>query len=167
MRAMPLVLPSSSPLSASTAKRRSLLTLKDGGGVVVEARVDKAAKPSVAVFETAEGEYHLERADSNLLVLYGPGNAEVARKVKGAVELPGGESLPWKTSDFVISRYRLGEDMWVAKPRFPGPGRGFKAEVSIGFLAREDRGILAGLATVLTMSAIETKAAMDSIGNPG
>jgi hypothetical protein len=165
---MALVLPSASPLRGSTSKRRSLLTVTGPGGeVVVEARLRKRAEPSAAVFETAEGEYRLERPERFHLAVFDPSGAEVTRKQKEAVTLAGDEVLEWDESTFVRSRFRLGGDLWVAKPRWPPPLRGFTAELSTGFLAREDRGMLAGLAAVLTQWAIETEATMNQIGNPG
>ena len=45
--------------------------------------------------------------------------------------------------------------------------RGFRAEVSPAFLAREDRALLAALAGILTQWGIETEAAMEQIGSGG
>ena len=160
--------PTASPLIGSTHKRRRLLTVTDGNGaVVVEAKLHKEAKPAEAIFTVAGGEYRIERLETREHAVIAPDGSPAARYRKKEIGLAGGDVLRWESSSFLRSRYRLGDDLWVAKPRWPPPLRGFRAEVSPAFLAREDRDLLAGIAAVLTQWGIETEATMDQIGSGG
>ena len=163
-----LALPASSPLTGSTRKKRRLLTLTDGSGATVaEARLGKEATPAAAIFAIAGGEHRIERTDRAEYTVTGPSGEHVAVYRKKALTLADGEVLEWHSSGFAGTRFRLGENLWVAKPRWPPPLRGFRAEVSPAFLAREDRALIAALAGILTQWGIETEAAMEQIGSGG
>src|SRR3954451_2730136 len=163
-----LAVPTSSPLTGATRKRRRLLTLTDGSGATVaEAKLGKEAKPASAVFTLARGEHSVERTDRFEHTVTGPDGEHLALYRRHELTLADGEVLEWHSSGFCGTSFRLGEDLWVAKPRWPPPLRGFRAEVSPAFLARDDRALLAALAGILTQWGIESEAAMEQIGSGG
>jgi len=158
------------PITASRLQGRvrgKALTVTDpNGDVVVQAALGKAAKADYAVFETAQGKWRVERGGRSTLVALDPVGNAVATARKGEVVLPDGETLPWELSSRVRPRYRLGGDLWVAKPTRL-PLREFNAELSQAMLAREDRALLAGLASILAQHMLRGRLVWAIVGGPG
>jgi len=123
---------------------------------VVAATLGKTAQED-ASFETADGEYRvvataLWQGGSDAAVVDRAGE-RVAIARHGEVSLPSEETLVWKRTWSLGRRYRLGEDLWVARSR--GIRAGFSAALSPAILARPDTNLLVGIASILTYYAID------------
>jgi hypothetical protein len=163
---MGLVPIAASPLRAKAARRGKVLTVTDpSGAAVVEATENKAADRLEVTIETAAGSWRIEeavplhrlgrilatvRTPSEVAILDPAGNP-VAVARNGEVVLAGGEALSWRQSR-APTRYRLGDDLWVAKDSWRS-GTVFSAELSEQMLARPDRSLLVGVASILTQHA--------------
>ncbi|MGZ5342707.1 MAG: hypothetical protein ACXWEK_06715, partial [Solirubrobacterales bacterium] len=162
----------SSQLQGRTRAWGQELSVMDGAGhIVIEARLGNAAKPHYAVFRTAQGEWRVERTDTFVLpgprrsglrdrterldVLDSSGNV-VAVMRRGQLTLADGENLRWVYPATYSTSCGLGGDLWVAKAHWPRR-RGFRAELSGGMLAREDRGLLTGIAAMLTHTSLRSR----------
>src|SRR5262249_34834058 len=78
----------------------------------------------------------------------------VAAASDGQVVLPSGETFSWKRSGILTrTRLRLGNDLWVAKGSWR-TGRTFSADLSQAMLARDDKALLVGIASILTQHAV-------------
>jgi hypothetical protein len=141
-----------SRLQGRTTGRGQALTVIDSDGTaVVEGALGKAAAPAEAMFRTAEGRWRVEASASGVAIL-DLKRRTVATARKGEVVLASGERLLWKRSTLPRVRYRFGDDLWVAKGSWLP--RRFTAELSPALLAREDRSLLVGIASVLTQHAV-------------
>jgi hypothetical protein len=139
-----------SPLRGRIRKRGRMLTVTDPtDAVVVQAALGKAASPAYAKFETAGQSWRIDHGSSSAAVLDCNGDL-VAKVLQGAIVLADNERLEWELSGLPLS-CRIG-DLWVARLGVMRERR-FKAQLSPAMLAREDLGLLAGLASVLTFSA--------------
>jgi hypothetical protein len=152
-----------SHLKGVSRQRGNLLTVTDStGSAVIQVTLGKAADSAGAIFETAEGRWRIEPSGHWVAIL-DSARKTVAAARDGEVVLLSGERLPWKQSSFP-TRYRLGEDrLWVARGRWLS--QGFTAKVSSATLARDDKGLLVGIASVLTQNAVKRR--QRSLGKPG
>jgi len=139
-----------------TEKGRRLILTNPNGAVIVEGALGKAAAPAEATFKAADGTWSVEADGSKTVVVLDWRRKAVATARKGEVDLPSGEKLLWKQASFP-TRYRLGDDLWVAKPSRL-PVRRFSAELSQAMLNREDRGLLVGIASILTLHVVQLRA---------
>jgi hypothetical protein len=131
-------------------KGKTLTVTDSRGAVIVQGAVDKAE----ASFKTAEGRWRIEAADRGVAVVDWAGKV-VATARKGEVVLPSGERFLWKRSSLPRVRYRLGDDLWVARGSWRA--RRFSAELSPAMVGREDKSLLVGIASILTQDAIERR----------
>ena len=167
-----------SPLQGEASNRGRALTVTDpNGDVVVEAMEKKwegrwEEELGGLVFETADGRWRMEQpgrpvrqsgrvlttvpSRSGVAILDAAGNTVAAAR-DGQVVLPSGESLSWQKSGFLIkTRFRLGNDLWVAKGSWRS-GRRFSADLSQAMLARDDKALLTGIASILTQHAVRRR----------
>ena len=163
-----------SELQGRTRAWGTELSVIDGGGhVVIESSLGTAAKPFFAVFRTAHGEWRVERKDpfvppgperrglrdrAERLDVFDPGGNVVATHHAGDLALSDGETFEWVPPDAFSTSCGLGGDLWVAKAKWPRR-RGFRAELSGAMLAREDCGLLAGVAAMLTHTSLRRRRA--------
>jgi hypothetical protein len=148
------------------------LNMVDSAGLrVIEVRLGAKAKPPYAVFRTASGEWRVERTDpfrppgpkrsglrgtaERLDVIDSSGDI-VATKSSGRLTLAGGEELTWIQPRSSTSLCGLGDGLWVARAHWPRSG-GFRADVSDAMLARDDRGLLTGIAAMLTQTSLRSR----------
>jgi hypothetical protein len=143
-----------SPLVGRTSdKGRTLTVVSPSGETVVEAALGEAASPAYAVFETAAGRFRIPHSGGSHLTgkewtsVFDESRNPVAVIRTGEIILPGdesssGSSRPWGAASSA-------NDLWRAKKR----RRGFKADLSQAMLAREDKDVVPGIASVLTVSA--------------
>ena len=143
------------------------LTVTDTNGQnVVEASLARVGKPEVAVFRTAVGEWRIELrkrkwtgkepeprwrgwfASRDQVVVDASGSVVAAMR-NDRLTLADGETLAWVGPRVWNSLCGLGGDLWVAKGLRPRR-RGFRAELSRAMLAREDRELLSGIASIMT-----------------
>jgi hypothetical protein len=147
-----------SQLKGRSSQRGKLLTVTDpNGDAVVQAVLAKAVKPAYAVFKAADGEWRVEQTGRHELVVLDPSARASARVRTGEVVLANRETLTWHKPSHVRPRYRLGGDLWVAKPSRL-PVRRFNAKLSQAMLARDDRGLLVGIASILTLHVVQLRA---------
>ena len=156
-----------SKLEGRTSRWGKDLSVVDAAGSdVIEVRLGTAAKPPYAVVRTAQGEWRVDRFDpfrppgpkrtgldggrERLDVLDSDGNI-VARKSGYTLTLADGEELTWDST-----ACGLGNGLWTARAHWPRR-RGFRAEVSREMLAREDHGLLAGVAALLTQTTLRSQ----------
>jgi len=143
-----------SRLQGLAGNRGKTLTVTDpNGNVVVEAMERQADDRVEMVLDTAGGRWRVEQAvssGSEITVLDSAGNA-VAISSRGKVVLADGEVLSWERRN-LPARYRLG-DLWVAKGSWRSKRR-FSAELSEAMLARDDKSMLVGIASLLTQHAV-------------
>jgi hypothetical protein len=146
-----------SRLKGSASQRGTLLTVTDlKGDAVVRATLGEAVKPAYAVLITAEGEWRVEQMGRRELLILDPSAQASARVGTGEVVLADGETLTWHKPSHLRPRYRLGGDLWVAKPSRV-PVRRFSAKLSQAMLGHEDRGLLVGIASILTMHLVQVR----------
>ena len=105
------------------------MSVIDGGGhVVIESRLGAAAKPFLAVFQTALGEWRVERKDpfvppgpkrqglrdraEGRLEVFDPSGSLVATLHAGELALTHGETLVWVPPDAYSTSCRAGECDW-------------------------------------------------------
>ena len=145
----------SSQLRGRAPRRSKVLSLTDpAGGTVAEIAFGKGVKPALAIFETAGCKWRLLPGSRSEAYVLDPDGVPVARARDGEVLMPDGETLAWVRTAFV-NRYHLGPDLWVAHSQLLR--RGFSAKLSPAMLARDDRGMLTGLAATLTHFAVSDK----------
>jgi hypothetical protein len=140
---------------ARVRKRGRLLeVVQDDGVRVAEVRFGKDVQPARAVIEAADGTWRLERIDkTQTAVLDTAGTAVAAIDYSSRpqhIVLAGGERIPFATSGlFALRRYRLGEDLFVARGSLL-PTTEFTAAISPALATRSDRSLLIGLASAFT-----------------
>ena len=150
------------------------------GNLVIGCRLGTAVKPPYADFWTAQGEWTVERTDpfvppgpkrtglrdrfERLDVIDSAGNV-AAMMHAATLTLADGEELFWIYPGQFDTACALGGDLWVARANWPRR-RGFRAEVSGTMLAREDRGLLIGIAAMLTQTSLR-KRRLSSFGDFG
>jgi len=148
-----------SPLTTSRLRGRAghrgkTLTVTDpNGNVIVEAMERQIDDRVEMVIDTAGGRWRVEQSissGSEIAALDSAGNA-VATSSRSKVVLADGEVLSWEQRS-LPTRYRLG-DLWVAKGSWRSKRR-FSAELSEAMLARDDRSMLVGVASLLTQHAV-------------
>ena len=162
-----------SELHGQARNRGKELSVKDAAGqIVVEARLGSAAGPDHAAFRTAHGEWRIvDRKRVKEWTGKGPrpmwrdvisptdrvvidvSNQDVATMNKADLTLADGETLTWAGPRLWSSLCGLGGDLWVARGLRPRR-RGFRAELSGAMLAREDRALLTGIASILTQVSL-------------
>jgi hypothetical protein len=141
-----------SRLTCQQEQRGKALTVLDpDGNALVRGLLGMAAKPAYAVFEAAEGRWHIEQADRRRFAVVDSGGNVVATARSGEVALANGETLPWEWSRHG-DRYLLG-DLCVSEARGRS-NRGFTVELSEEMLSRQDRGLITGIASVLTQDRL-------------
>jgi hypothetical protein len=142
----------SSQLRGRAPRRSKVLSLTDpAGGTVAEIAFGRGVKPALAIFETDDGRWRFLSGSRSEVAVLDPDGRTVARARDGEVLMPDGETLAWVRTAFV-NRYHLGPDLWVAHSQLLR--RGFIAKLSPEMLARDDRGMLTGLAATLTHFAV-------------
>jgi hypothetical protein len=143
-----------SPLSCQEEERGKRLFLLDpNGNLVVHGTLGKLAKPAYAVFESAEGRWHMERAGHRkLAILDSTGNA-VATVRNGKVILADGETFAWEwVGGWGRDSFRLGE-LCESEPG----KRSFGLQLSEAMLGREDRNLLTGIASILIQDVMRRR----------
>jgi hypothetical protein len=147
-----------SPLHGHAYNRGKSLTLADpNGNPVLTVAVSEAVDRVLVVFETAAGQWRFQQLPQDHgseITIFDADDRAVATARNGEVALATGENLSWEQTSRMHTRYRLGDDLWVAK-RSRGSGRTFRAELSQAMLARDDVSLLAGIASILTQHAVK------------
>jgi hypothetical protein len=147
----------------------------EAGNLVIECMLGTAVKPPYATFRTAQGKWTVERTDPFVppgpkrsgfrhrlerLDVFDSGGEVVATMHGATLKLAHGEELIWVYPQYT-TLCGLRDGLWVARAKWPRR-QGFRAEVSGAMLAREDRGLLIGIAAMLTQTSLR-KRRMDSL----
>jgi hypothetical protein len=135
-------------------KRGRLVEISQDGARLLELRLGKDAEPARAIIEAPGATWRLERVDkthTNVVDANGAQVASVDYSQRPQEIVLNGERIPF-TSDgaFAMRRYRLGDDLFVARATRWAPSREFVADVSPGLQARADGILLLGLACAFT-----------------
>jgi hypothetical protein len=135
-------------------KRGRLLEVSQGGTRLLELRLGKDAKPARAIIEAPIGTWRLDRVDKTQTNVVDGNGAQVASidySERPQQVVIASERIPF-TSDgaFALRRYRLGDDLFVARATRWAPFREFVADVSPALQARPDGVLLLGLACAFT-----------------
>lgn len=146
-------------IAARARKRGQLLEISQEGARLLELRLGKDAKPARAIIDAPHGTWRLERVDKTQTTVLDSSGATVASidySERPQQIVIGDERIPF-TSDgaFALRRYRLGDDLFVARATRWAPGREFVADVSPGLQARPDGLLLLGLACAFTHSRVQ------------
>jgi hypothetical protein len=119
-----------------------------------------------AVIETADGKLSIGDTWGDGAMVIDEDGKPVAKARTSGVVLSNDETLSWKMSALPRNRYRLGDDLWLATPGLFSRSK-FTAELSEAMLARIDRALLVGIATILTYYAIADWGRMKSAAAGG
>jgi hypothetical protein len=135
-------------------KRGRLLEISQDGTRLLDLRLGKDAKPARAIIDAPGAAWRLERVDKALTNVTDKSGAQVASidySERPQQIVIGSERIPF-TSDgaFALRRYRLGDDLFVARATRWAPFQEFVADVSPALQARPDGILLLGLACAFT-----------------
>jgi hypothetical protein len=141
-------------IAARARKRGRLVEITQDGTRLLELRLGKDVKPARAIIEAPHGTWRLDRVDKTQTTVVDATGATVASidySTRPQQIVIGAERIPF-TSDgaFALRRYRLGDDLFVARATRWAPGREFVADVSPALQARPDGLLLLGLACAFT-----------------
>jgi hypothetical protein len=140
---------------------RLLEVTGSGGERLLEVRFGKDVHPARAVIEATDGTWRLERIDKTETAVLDAAGASVASVDYSTrpqhVVLAGGERIPFTGKGlFAARRYRLGDDLFVARALFLSL-REFSAQISPELAARPDRTLLIGLGSTFAHWRIQAR----------